>query len=351
MSNFSFWQPAYGERGIATFPVSMKNGQKKPAIRGWQHVDLRASAKLAKQFPDADAFGLCPGSRSRLTILDVDTTDEQVLSDALGQHGNTPIIVRTLSRHYQAWYRNNGESRRIRPFAGKPIDVLGAGFVVVPPSRGAKSSYQFIEGGLDDIGRLPVIQGLTGTCPLPSVKRVSVGVGARNNTLFALCMQAAHHCDDFDAMLDVARTRNAEFFPPLSDDEVVKVATSAWGYTERGENRFATPGAFFPAAEVNHLIATDQDAFVLLALLRANNGPRRTFMVTNTLANKLGWTRKRIAAARKRLGCNYIERVRRPSKGLPGLYRWRDKGGQNSRPWPVPKIGQDEQNESRRIPT
>jgi hypothetical protein len=193
MSNFSFWQPAYGERGIATFPVSMKNGQKKPAIRGWQHVDLRASAKLAKQFPDADAFGLCPGSRSRLTILDVDTTDEQVLSDALGQHGNTPIIVRTGSRHYQAWYRNNGESRRIRPFAGKPIDVLGAGFVVVPPSRGAKSSYQFIEGGLDDIGRLPVIQGLTGTCPLPSVKRVSVGMGVRNSTLFALCMQAAHH--------------------------------------------------------------------------------------------------------------------------------------------------------------
>ncbi len=152
--------------------------------------------------------------------------------------------------------------------------------------------------------------------------------GERNNSLFGQCMKAAHHCDDFDGLLDVARTRNAEFLPPLADHEVVKVAQSAWDYTERGRNRFGTPGAFFPAPEANQLISTNQDAFVLLAFLRANNGPDRTFMVTNTLAKHLGWTRKRIAKARKFLERDYIDQVRPASSGRPALFRWKPKGGQ-----------------------
>ena len=35
------------------------------------------------------------------------------------------------------------------------------------------------------------------------------------------CAQA-RYCDDFDALLDVARTANADFLPPLADAEVVK---------------------------------------------------------------------------------------------------------------------------------
>jgi Bifunctional DNA primase/polymerase, N-terminal/Primase C terminal 1 (PriCT-1) len=325
-SNFGFWQAAYGERGIAIFPVLMGAGQKKPAIKGWQRVGLPGSAKLAQRFADADAFGFCPGKRSGLTILDIDTNDERVLADALLKHGKTPIIVRSGSGNHQAWYRHNGESRLIRPFDDKPIDVLGGGFVVGPPSRGAKSRYQFIEGDLNDIDRLPIMRGLIETPSWPTVERVREG--ERNRGLFSHCMKAAHYCDDFDGLLDVARTRNAEFLPPLADDEVVRVAKSAWGYTERGENRIGTPGGFFPAPEVNHLIQTNQDAFVLLAFLRANNGPSRTFMATNTLAEKLGWTRKRIAAARRFLQGNYIDQVRPASSGSPALFKWKLKGGQ-----------------------
>ena len=62
------------------------------------------------------------------------------------------------------------------------------------------------------------------------------------------------------------------------------------------------------------LITSDQDLFVLLAFLRANNGPTRTFIAANALAKELGWGRKRLADTRKRLEGTYIEMVRRPSK-------------------------------------
>ena len=325
---FGLWQAAYSEQGIATFPVSITNEQKKPAIKGWQDVDLARSAELALKFPNSDAFGFCLGMQSGITVLDVDTNDERVFLEALEQFGKTPIIVRSAKGNYQAWYRHNGESRRIRPFEARAIDVLGAGFVVAPPSRGITSRYQFIAGGLDDLGSLPVMIGLD-IAKQPQLAVGGVAEGQRNESLFRLCMKAAHHCDDFDGLLDVARTRNAEFLPPLLDDEVIKVATSAWGYTERGKNRFGTPGAFFPADEASHLIATDQDGLVLLAFLRANNRPGRTFMVSNGLADQLQWPRKRLAATRTRLTGRYIRQVRRASQGRPALYCWTAQPGQN----------------------
>jgi hypothetical protein len=245
--------------------VQISEGQKKPAIKWWNQVGLRGSVALAQKFSNAEAFGFCLGPRSRLTILDVDTNDQRVLEDALIKYGKTPIIVRSASGNYQAWYRHDGERRLIRPFVDKPIDILGQGFVVAPPSRGIKSSYQFIEGGLDDLDAIPAMRGLTVAAARPSADRVSVG--ARNKTLWAACMRAADHCDNLEDLLDVARTRNDEFSPPLPDDEVVKVAHSAWGYTERGLNRFGKPGAFFPSDEANRLIETNQDGLLLLVFL------------------------------------------------------------------------------------
>jgi hypothetical protein len=111
---------------------------------------------------------------------------------------------------------------------------------------------------------------------------------------------------------------------------VVKTANSAWSITERRENRFGRPGVFFDAEEANRLITSDQDLFALLAFLRANNGPTRTFIAANALAKEFGWGRKRLADTRKRLEGTYIEMVRRPSevKGA-SQYRWVSKGGQN----------------------
>jgi hypothetical protein len=330
---YRVWQPQYAAHGIPTFPVHVSDGVKKPAIRGWQRIGLPASAELAQKFADADAFGFCPGPRSGLTILDVDTNDERVLADALDRHGMTPIIVRTGSGNRQAWYRHNGEKRSIRLQSEKPIDILGSGLVVAPPSHGMKSDYRFIEGSLDDLDQLPALRGLppkiacqTGTNALPNTALTREG--ARNNSLWEHCMRNAHHCDDFDALLDKARTRNDEFCPPLDDNEVVKTAKSAWRKTERGENWFGRPRVFFDATQADELIRNDPDLYLMLSFLRANNKPDSQFMATNQgLAKIFHWRTKRVAATRRRMiaqGHASQTRTTRPKQ--PALYRWSKDG-------------------------
>jgi hypothetical protein len=89
--------------------------------------------------------------------------------------------------------------------------------------------------------------------------------------------------------------------PPLDEAEVIKTAQSAWSYTERDLNRFGEHGAWLRTGDVLKLIVDDQDAMTLLTFLRASNAPWSTFMITNTLAEKFGWRRERMAAARRRL--------------------------------------------------
>lgn len=152
---FARWQPQYAAAGLATFPVT---SEKSPAVSNYLRIGLPASLKLAGKFSEAEAFGFALGAKSGLTILDIDTPDEKVLEDALVQHGQTPVIVRSGSGNFQAWYRHNGERRRIRPDPTRPIDILGNGFVVAPPSRVSKGRYGFIRGSLDDLSDLPVME-------------------------------------------------------------------------------------------------------------------------------------------------------------------------------------------------
>lgn len=128
---FAQWQPVYADHGIATFPV---NDNKVPAVRNYGRIGINASSSLASRF-GSGALGFMCGCRSGITVLDVDTADERVLADAIDRHGKTPIVARSGSGHFQAWYRYGGERRLIRPRRDVPIDILGGGFVVAPPSR------------------------------------------------------------------------------------------------------------------------------------------------------------------------------------------------------------------------
>src|SRR6516164_10202458 len=150
---FQTFQPQYAAHRIATFPVV----DKRPAVRGYPRIGLRASAELASKFVDATALGFMCGRRSRVTVLDIDTSDERLLTDAFSRHGATPIIVRTASGKFHAWYRHSNERRRIRPWGDDlPIDLLGSGgFVIAPPSTTGRGSYEFIHGGLHDVTKLP----------------------------------------------------------------------------------------------------------------------------------------------------------------------------------------------------
>jgi Bifunctional DNA primase/polymerase, N-terminal len=141
---FPKWQPEYAARGIATFPVS---DTKKPRIRGWQKVGRRASGELATKFQDANALAYVTGRRSKITVLDIDTTDAKIAEDAIQRHGLPVIVTRTASGKRHHLYRYNGERRRIRPFRELPIDLLGDnGYALAAPSKLEKGTYEIIHG-------------------------------------------------------------------------------------------------------------------------------------------------------------------------------------------------------------
>jgi Bifunctional DNA primase/polymerase, N-terminal/Primase C terminal 1 (PriCT-1) len=318
---FSEWQPLYAESRIATFPV---NADKRPAIRRWNQITLRGSARLAERFHEADAFGFQLGPKSRITALDIDSQDEAILADALTYHGDTPFIVRT-GGGYHAYYSYAGERRLIRPYNDKPVDILGGGFVVAPPSVSAKGTYQIICGNLDDLANLPpihvVLDGLRHDTRIPE--------GKRNNTLFRFALEQARHSDTYDSLLDVMRTRNMDCEPPLPDEVIITTAKSAWRYEQDGRNLVGRGRAVVtPHSVVDELIGESQDAFVLFSLLQRHHWGRN-FVLANAMADQLGWTRKRFAAARVRLQRRgFIQLVMPASYRTPAVYRLGAWGGQ-----------------------
>jgi hypothetical protein len=265
------------------------------------------------------------GRRSGITVLDVDCKDERVLADALDRHGKTRIVARSGSGNFQAWYKHNGERRQIRPWVGQPIDVLGGGFVVAPPSRVVKGQYQFIQGGLDDIDRLPVMQGMppiAATEPVVSVEPGAIKQGERNKRLFDLCLHAARHCDEFELLCDVARTRNNELMPPLEDDEVMKVAASAWQYEVDGRNYSGGMRAVLSVADVLPLMP-DPYVAALIVWARASFKPDGHFWIADGLAKKFGWSARQLRQARKRAIQTGLIRLIRPSGfKRTAIYGW-----------------------------
>jgi hypothetical protein len=315
-ASFANWQPLYAEHGIATFPV---DAGKRPMVKRYGKVGLGGSAKIAEMFGDAGAIGFMCGPRSHITVLDIDTKDERVVADAIDRHGKTPIIARTGSGNYQAWYRHGGERRLIRPRRDVPIDILGGGFVVGPPSRVAKGSYEFIQGSLDDLSKLPTLNDASSAAP--EMRGMGQGDG-RNNRLFKLALRAVKGCDHFDQLLDWGRTQNGFCAEPMSDKEVTGIMQNAWRYETSGLNRVGRFGAYFPIEEIDKLIG-EPDDLTLLAFLRAHNHPDATFMVANGLAERFGWYRQRLAASRRRLiQRGYLTTVRQAGQHTPALYRW-----------------------------
>ena len=50
----------------------------------------------------------------------------------------------------------------------------------------------------------------------------------RNPSLFDKVLDNARWVDDYDQLLDYARTRNEEFGEPMPDAEVVTITNNAW---------------------------------------------------------------------------------------------------------------------------
>lgn len=330
-STFADWQPRYADAGIATFPVR----EKRPAIRGYLKISRSVSRKLAQKYPDDAQFGFACRP-SGITVLDIDDRNERVLSDALSEFGPTPIIVRSGSGNFQAWYRHNGEGRQVRPDPTRPIDILGHGFVVAPPSVGGEVRYHWLEGSLEDVPSLPVMRrpallhAPRGT--QQHAKGDLVRKGNRNDTLWRLCMERARLCASIEELMDAAVRLNQDtFFEPLPDAEVIRIVASAWSKELSGANWFGSGRRLVvDHADVDGLMQEDPDAFILLTKLKRHHWGR-PFVVANAMHKTMpagGWRRERFTAARNRLELiGEIILVTPASRHSPAVYRF--KGAQN----------------------
>jgi hypothetical protein len=303
--------------GLAVMPVGGADGKEPLVTWGrWKRPPGHSAIdKFIRQFPGADIGVIC--HLSNITVVDVD--DPALVGAMLAQCGDTPLRLSTPRGGVHLVYRHGGEQSAVR-LDGMAVDVKAVGgFVLVPPSvrragPHAGKCYDFICGSWDDLPHLPKVK--TGSLPLavqagkddaPAGQSLhllqAVGEGRRNTTLFKTLLRVARHCDDVDALVDVAEGLNEACLPPLPASELVRVAQSAWSYEETGKNWAGKGARVVVTAGHLEILATNVDALALCLLLRMNHGARaEPFAVSPKAmaeANLIpGWGPKRYSAAR-----------------------------------------------------
>ena len=321
---FCYWQPKYAQHGIATFPVTITpNNDKVPRTRGYLQTGLQGSAQLALKFADAELFGFACGKRNRITIVDLDDTDPTIVEEGERIFGQSPLLWRTGGGKYAMPFRHNGESRRIRPIPSLPIDLLGGGFVVTPPSMGASRRYEIIRGSLADLDNLPTarIPDEIARAISPKSSAGKIQEGERNVSLFNYCCGVVAYSDDLDQLIGAAETwADQQLALPLSSAEIVRTCNSVWQF-RGGRKRVMN---VIVGSDEYKALSSDPATFGVFAFLSAENGPSSTFMIADALGVAKRWPRRLVPAARKKmLELRVVDCVRKPRKGVPGLYRWR----------------------------
>jgi hypothetical protein len=356
MGIFAEWQVKYAAVEIATVPV---DPETKISRMSWQRIGLPASKKLAQQerHRDCNGIGFACGRYNGITVLDVDTTDEQVLREALRRHGDTSIIERTASGKFHVWYRHNGEPRsckqeglsKYQKLWGEavPIDLLGAGLSVAAPTFNTHGAYTFLRGGLEDVRRLPIMRGVDdlrnnhGPVILPDdveaiIKQPTgqkITEGSRDTSLWRACMAHAKRVQTFDELLTFARALNEEnMAPALADSIVIEKACSAWKYEQMGLNTFGQRAVIIPG----RLSDAGPDVQWLFAMLQRDYFWLDVFPVPKDYAKRrgMGWWRQS-NAMRELLARKTIRRVSRGGRfeGDAATYAWVRKGEKNG--WKV----------------
>jgi hypothetical protein len=312
---FSTAQPKYAALGIATFPFDATQEVKRgPMVSRYDRMGLPASKQMALRFPDAPGLAAMAGARNRFTVIDIDergAAGERLLADMQRQFGNAKVVVRTGSGGFHAYYRHAGEGRKIRPDPRKPIDLIGGGPIVLPPSRGFRGNYEIIHGRVEDLAVLKPIQVKSAMVADSAFDPHSVLVGERDAKFFPYIKRSAHQAKSYEDLLDHAREINGMMPIPLPDAQVVAKCKHWWRKTERGENKWGV-GQFTTVdhATIDGLMMRDLDAFTLLMFLERNhwgreftlaNETRHLLPLNGSRRGQNGWDRERFAGARTRL--------------------------------------------------
>jgi hypothetical protein len=273
---------------------------------------------------------------SHINVLDID--DPDLLQAMRHRFGDSPLIVKTAGRGgYQIYYRQSAHVKLtdLRSSEGIPVEIKAAGSIVVaPPSRNPTTgrNYEFVEGdfSVETLRQLPTmnVQAIYGATSAAQHRAICEGL--RNNWLFSVCMRAAVHCDTFEALLDVAKTRNDECEPALDDAEVMKVASSAWRYTVKGLNFTGGKGAvILSREEIEELCKRNPgDHFLFSLRLRLEHTARvergETFALSTPAMEQAGtfdgWSRQNLRTAIKNaLRDGFLKKVS-GGRGAPCQY-------------------------------
>jgi hypothetical protein len=314
---FADIQAAYAAHRIATYPLSV---DKTPAVKAYDRIGAPYSAELALRWPDAKAGGFCAGARNKLTVVDIDGIDDRLVDEIQGRYGATPLHITTPSGGRHLYFKHGGEVRQIRPLPNLPVDILGAGNVVAAGSIVSNGRYEIVRGSLDDLDRLPRLA----VSPALPKRPVTIPDGKRDDTLFRKLLRHARHSDDFEALLDVGRTLNMDCEPPIADNQVAKIARSAWRYETTGNNWVGRKARASTDREEILAFRHDPAAAMLLNLLRVSHpGVGDRFAIDQVAtSNLLAWDRERLRGRIKVLiEAKHLTMVHRGrGKGDPHLY-------------------------------
>lgn len=332
MGVFAEWQPRYAEHKIATFPV---NNDKKPLVSRYDRIGINASGQLAfdLRFEECMNLAFMAGKRNRLSIVDVDTTDEDIWREAERVFGPTPLWVRTGRGHLQMWYRHNDEKRDTDSKFLGCVDILGSGQVLGFPSKRGQG-YEAIRGGLQDLDQLPVMRGLDRLTP---AKGKLIQTGSRHDEMLAYLRKQAAHCDDLDQLIDVGITFANEMFDragnhQFTDEEIKRQAKSVWQWTQEriaAGQYYVGQGRYLQLSHdtIDAVLPLGADATMLFMYLKRRSDHRKSLIVANDMCKTMPdgeWPRKRFAKARQSLIDGGILKETRPASTWhgPATYAW-----------------------------
>ena len=341
MGLFAEWQPRYANEGVATFPLSIEGKSKKPANKGYANTGLTGSEQLALKFPNADAFAFMAGKRSKITVVDIDAPDEDLLRDTLKRYGDTPLITRTGSGGFHCYYRHKDEGRKVRPDPNVPVDILGGGVVAAPPSMGSKEPYRLIRGTIEDLQRLPFatnIEAANFNEVQKVVARELIASGSRNKALMDYLRGQARYADNLSDLLDVAHTYADEHLDrtsghPFTDDEIQSVAKSVWSWTQEriGQGQyFVGTGRTVSLGHdlIDRVLPLGPHATALFMHLKRRFGGMETFYIANEMRKHMPdgeWPLRKMQDARKALIDNDVleEKQKASSKTGAAVFMWK----------------------------
>lgn len=254
----------YSEKGWQVFPVKAKD--KTPLVK-WADVattELNMLYGWLEQYPDMN-IGLATGKRSGVFVLDVDAGHDgfaslEALEKQYGTLPKTPTVQTGGGGRHYFFKHPSTEIRNVQNSGklGKGLDVRGDGGYVVAAGSTHASGNQYkwlVPPSQIPLSDAPewMVKILTSQVPTP-VKEYSaepaIPNGGRNNTLTSLAGAMRRKGMSNDSILQALLIENKQkCVPPLSDDEVRKIADSVVRYQpavefEANRDRLQTEWSF-----------------------------------------------------------------------------------------------------------